>query len=281
MNAGTSSAGYALEARRPVSQTVVLFCSSDNSYDVGVQVAAAFDRLWPDCPYPRFALTTSAQRPWSITGWNHLVAGLPLGWREELKLGLLALPTSARHVLLVLDDFLVLAPVDTDRAISLIKEAERRDLPYLRLKPVDRSIAGKLIWKVRTRPGIAAFKSSEPYYASLQLALWRRDHLLTMLSQPGSIWDFEHQRIGTQTHYAVTRRGPIRYMHVVEKGKWMPYAAKAFSQAGVPFDRGVRPVWGRRYMVLHIIRKVRFALFGYSLMRLRSFVTPGKPEGRE
>lgn len=276
MNAAASPAGHTVEARRPVSQTVVLLSSSDNTIDVGVQVAAAFDRLWPDCPYPRFALTTTAQRSWSIPGWNHLVAGQTLGWREELRLGLLALPASACHVLLVLDDFLVLAPVDTARVISLVKEAESRDLPYLRLKPVDRSIAGNLIWKVRTKPGIAVLKSSEPYYASLQLAVWRRNHLLTMLSHPGSIWDFEHQRMWTETHYAVTRRGPIRYVHVVEKGKWMPYAARAFSEAGVPFDRGMRTAWARRYMALHVIRKVRFALFGYSFMRLRYFMKPRK-----
>jgi hypothetical protein len=272
MNAGASPTGQTVEARLPVNQTVVLLSSSDNTIDVGVQVAAAFDRLWPDCPYARFALTTSVQRPWPIPGWNHIVAGHALGWREELRLGLLALPVHVRHILLVLDDFLVLAPVDTARVVSLVKEAESRDLPYLRLKPVDRSIAGKLIWRVQTKPGITALKSSEPYYASLQLAVWRRNHLLTMLSQPGSIWDFEHQRISAETHYAVTRKGPIRYVHVVEKGKWMPYAAWAFSQAGVPFDRGMRAAWGRRYMVLHMINKVRFALFGYSFMRLRTFI---------
>jgi hypothetical protein len=255
-----------------MSQTVVLFCSSDNTFDVGVQVAAAFDRLWPDCPYPRFALTTTAQRPWPLPGWNRIAAGQALGWRDEIKLGLGALPAEARHVLLVLDDFLLLAPIDTARAVSLIEEAENRDLPYLRLKPVERSVAGKLIWMLRTRPGIAALKSTEPYYASLQLAVWRRNHLLTMLSQLGSILDFEHQRMWTETHYAVTRRGPIRYVHVVEKGKWMPYAARAFAQAGLPFDRGMRAVWGRRYMVLHMIRKMRFALFGYSFMRLRTFM---------
>ena len=255
-----------------MSQTVVLFCSSDNTFDVGVEVAAAFDLLWPDCPYPRFALTATAQRPWPLPGWNHIVAGQALGWRDELRLGLGALPSEARHVLLVLDDFLLLAPVNTARAVRLIEEAENRDLPYLRLKPVDRSIAGKLIWMLRTRPGIAALKSAEPYYASLQLALWRREHLLSMLSQPGSIWDFENQRLPAQTHYAVTRTGPIRYMHVVEKGKWMPYAAKLFARAGIPFTRGLRPVWGRRYMVLHMIRKMRFALFGYSFLRLRSFM---------
>jgi len=272
MNAAASPAGHAVEARGPASQTVVLLSSSDNTIDVGVQIAAAFDRLWPDCPYTRFALTTSAQRPWPIPGWNHIVAGHALDWREELRLGLRALPAYARHVLLVLDDFLLLAPVDTAQVISLVEEAESRDLPYLRLKPVDRSIAGKLIWMLRTRPGIAALQSTEPYYASLQLALWRRKHLLTMLSQPGSIWDFENQRLSSQTHYAVTRKGPLRYMHVVEKGKWMPYAAKLFSRAGVLFERGLRPVWGRRYMILHMIRKLRFALFGYSFMRLRSFM---------
>jgi hypothetical protein len=272
MIAAASPAGDAVEAWQPASQTVVLLCSSDNTFDVGAQVAAAFDRLWPDCPYSRFALTTTAQRPWPLPGWNHNGAGQKLGWRDELRLGLGALPASARHVLLVLDDFLLLAPVDTARAVSLIEDAENRGLPYLRLKPVDRSIAGKLIWMLRTRPGIAALKSAEPYYASLQLALWRREHLLTMLSQPGSIWDFEHQRIGTETHYAVTRTGPIRYMHVVEKGKWMPYAARLFARAGVPFARDLRPIWGRRYMVLHMIRKMRFALFGYSFLRLRSFM---------
>ena len=36
--------------------------------------------------------------------------------------------------------------------------------------------------------------------------------------------------------------------------------------------RGLCPIWDRRYMVLHMIRKIRFALFGYSFMRLRSFM---------
>ena len=40
----------------------------------------------------------------------------------------------------------------------------------------------------------------------------------------------------------------------------------------LPFERGSRPIWVRRYMALHIIRKIRFALFGYSFMRLRSFM---------
>lgn len=253
----------------PTGATAILLCSSDNTFDVGTQISAAFDRMWPDCPFPRFVLTTSTQRSWPVPGWAQIAAGEASGWRGELRRGLDLLPAAIRHVVLVLDDFLLLAPVDTARAVDLVGDAERRSLAYLRLKPIERSIAAGLVRTMTVAPGTAPLAADEPYYASLQLAVWRRDHLVAMLAQPGSIWDFEHQRIAGETHHAVTRAGPIRYLHVVEKGRWMPYAARAFRKAGVPFDPGTRPAWNGRYMVTHAVRKLRFALFGYAVMRLK------------
>lgn len=254
----------------PTGTVAVLLCSSDNTFDVGVQIAAAFDRHWPECPYPRFVLTTSLKGEWPLPGWSRLVGGAPRGWAGELQNGLNALPAHVRHILLVLDDFLVLSPVDDDLARRLIGHAERLELPYLRLIPVARSIAGTLGRRLCMRSEIVALKESEFYYSSLQLAVWHRDHLRGLLAESGSIWDFEHLRPTDAIHYAVARSGPISYVHVVERGRWLPYAARAFRKAGVSFDPGARPSWGLRYAIAHLRRKMLFALFGYSLTRLKT-----------
>ena len=64
-----------------------------------------------------------------------------------------------------------------------------------------------------------------------------------MLDAPGSIWDFEHQRVDGARHFAIANRPPIRYQHLVEKGRWQPYAKRLLRNAGLSDDLGSRPVW--------------------------------------
>jgi len=52
---------------------------------------------------------------------------------------------------------------------------------------------------------------TRPFYSSLQIAIWQREHPLAMLDAPGSPWDFEHQGID--------------------------------GNAGLPNELGSRPVW--------------------------------------
>jgi hypothetical protein len=85
-----------------------------------------------------------------------------------------------------------------------------------------------------------------------------------LLESGGSIWEFEHQKKAGVTHFAITERPPIRYSHLVEKGRWQPYADTLLNNAGLAADLGSRPRWSKWMNMRLMLDKVRFHVFGYS-----------------
>lgn len=263
----SAEGGTLRQARLP--NVAVVLCSSDNTADVARQVVPSFARHWPDCPYPRFVVFSTAAARFDCAGWRRVDADSAAGWREELRNGLDRLGDQYEYLLLFLDDFLLVDHVESARLQRLVAQAQQVGADYLRLVPMQRSI-----WMRYLRRGSRMIRipDDEPYYSSLQLALWRRSHLLEMLRQPGSIWDFEHQRTPAGAHFAICEAPPCRYLHVVEKGRWMPYAPKLFAAARLPFVAGGRPLLGATYHGRHVLGKLRFALTGYGPMRARRFL---------
>lgn len=249
----------------------IFVASSDNTRDVFAAVAPAFNVYWPSCPYPKYVGLNSPPGEEAVTGFIPVYAP-PLGWRDELRAQLSQL--SEEFVLLWLDDFLLLAPVDTARVERLRLLAVEKSFDYLRLIEIERSVLVKLFARLS-----AMFLNREyvpiptgiPYYSSLQAAIWRRKHLLDMLDSYGEqrIWEFEHQALRERQHFAIVGSPPILYRHLVEKGKWLPYAAGLLKTAGLAFPRGRRSVWPSSYRLLHWRKKLIFALIGYTGMRAK------------
>ncbi len=248
----------------------VFVASSDNTRDVLRQVIPSFGKSWPDCPFERFVGLNSAAPPGVAAGFHPVYAPVS-GWRAELLAQIRQLPARYGHVLLLLDDFLILSPVDADRLRRLFAEALRRGLDYVRLVPVRRAAAPRLARAlVRDAGGIEPISPSSPYYSSLQAALWKRGHLLETLETAGrDIWAFEHQRLDGRPHFAIAGDPPIDYRHVVEKGRWQPYAARLFASLDLPFHPGGRAALGRLASLTLWLNRVKFAVLGYSVVRLR------------
>ena len=255
----------------PQQHVCVVVGSSDNTVDVARQVLPAFDRYWPDCPYARYILLSTPAARFAHPGWQRIESGSTTGWRPELIAGLRQIPEQYEYVLLFLDDFLLIGDVDTARLERLLFQGLQMHAAYLRLVPPERSIWTRYRLHSR-RDGMVRMKSSEPYYSSLQLAMWQRRHLLDMLAAPGNIWDFEHQRPTSGAHYAVIGPSPCPYVHVVEKGRWMPYAPQLFAAANLDFATGPRPLLDRSYHQRHLLKKLQFALTGYGPMRTRQWL---------
>lgn len=260
-------------ARAGVQMTkiAVLVSSSDNTRDVFDRVYARFDRLWPDCPWPRYVgLTRMPQEP-TINGFRPVAAGEEAGWRHELRRQVAELPSDITHILLMLDDFLLYERVDTAAIENFCTAAMARGVPYARLQPVSRSLlvsAVRRIWAWASGREMHPLSSSEPYYSSLQSTLWRRDHLVACLTLPNSIWDFEHIVPLGGGHYASTQH-LLRYRHVVERGKWLNDAAAIFRRAGLDFEPGQRSTHNTVYGLHWLKRRIRFALIGFTVVRLK------------
>lgn len=247
------------------SGVVVFIASSDNTRDVFDRVYPAFRKHWPDCGYPVYVGCNTP--PASREGFEPLYAH-PSGWRTELMAQLEQI--SARHVILFLDDFLVLRKVADVRVRAIVQQAVDADLDYLRLIPLRRAIVPRLMSALHgRRDSFELIPPSDPYYSALQIVLWKRSHLLNCLRLEANIWRFEGLMPPNSAHYVIRTAPPIPYRHIVEKGRWMADASALLQRAGVPAELGSRARWPWTAQLSRWMDLARFEVFGYSIMRTR------------
>jgi hypothetical protein len=248
------------------SDIAVFVASSDNTQDVLRQVFPSIRRYWPDCPFPVYVGKNSPEAlPRGCIG----VYAPASSWHGELLEQLRQVHAS--RVILLLDDFLFTAPVRSDRLNAVIEHAVRNECAYVRLKPLQRAALAALFRALASslrRPEVEPIPRSTPYYSGLQPALWSVEHLRACLAIGGDIWSFEHIVDDATPHYAV-RRKVLDCIHVVERGRWLPSAARLFSKAGLSFDPGGRQRWPKRTLVRIYFGALKFAVFGYTGIRLR------------
>ena len=243
------------------SHVAVFVCSSDSRRDVVDRVLPSILKFWPDCPYPIYVGLNTCDRP--LLHGTPILAS-PSEWCSEFSSQLAHLEED--YLIVILDDFLIRRPVDQMRMEKLVQQALTLNLTYLRLLPLGRSLPARLVsWRPPERvPGIERIRERRPFYSALQIAIWRKDHLQTMLRSSLSIWDFEHLCVPDSQHCAIKDDPPIHYRHLVERGRWLPDARSLLQRAGFPGDLGVRPVWSSSRYVRLFLDQVRWTLLGYA-----------------
>jgi hypothetical protein len=245
----------------PTPSVAVLICGCDSRRDILERVLPSLFKYWPDCPYPIYVGLNSNQS----FGPNITTVVAPLSeWRQECAEQVAQ--TRETHLLLVLDDFLFQKPVDQSRLSKYLAAAVDSNLPYLRLMPLGTSLLERFanLARTRSRIEIRAIREGRPFYSGLQIAIWNKAHLLTLLQSRGSIWEFEHKRKPGVVHYVITGRAPIIYSHLVEKGRWLPFAQSLLRKAGLSTDLGARPTWPKWMNLRLMFDKVRFHVIGYA-----------------
>lgn len=251
-----------------MSNTVFFVSSSDNTYDVFEIVGK---RLLLSLPVDVYEI---------YVGLNSKNASLPFnvlkteakGWMEELRSQLSQLPESTSAVILLLDDFWFHDPIPLDKLNLFVDIFEKNDADCLRLVPLKRSAIASIIRFIKKiilgDPGtVEKLDEGEPYYSSLQMAIWRKNYLEMLLSKNVSIWDFEHLNVRDSKHFAVTNKF-CNYSHLVEKGKWYPFALKILTKidGGLKLERPINT----RYNKLRVAYdKVKFFAFGYLIFKLK------------
>lgn len=245
----------------------VFVSSSDRTKDIFEIVFRDSQRIWSDCSWPKYVGFTTASD--GQFGFTAVSASRESTWREELSDQIEQLPQTIDYILLLLDNFLIATKVDAEILYRVFQNARSNSLPYVRLVPVVRNPVGQIIEVFRHRfaaSNFRKFSSSEPYYSSLQAAIWRRDHLQSLLRRPGSIWDFEHI-VSDAPHYAVWDK-TLDYQHVIERGKWLRCAR---TLVGQKLDLKKRPQYGLAYAMKRWKTQVVFFLTGYLSLRVRRY----------
>jgi hypothetical protein len=227
--------------------------------------------VWPDCPFTKFVgLTTPTDGP--IYGFKPLAARAEKGWRQELLDQVAQLPPHYTHVLLLLDDFLLLKRPNNAVLVNICGSAVAADLSYVRLKPLDRGYLGRAVRRISSlgQLRILRIPEDEPYVAALQAVVWERAYLMELLALPGSIWEFEHTK-GDVPHFCISD-ALLEYRHLVEKGAWRGYARGLLAKVGASFDPGSRRLRPASDRSAFVVEKIKFGILGFSVVRVKRFL---------
>src|SRR5262245_29512916 len=133
--------------------------------DIVETVYANADTIWRDCKWPRKVGYAAA--PYGTNPCPD--------WADKIEL----LPSNIRYVLVLNNDFLITEPVDGHRLHTYANYAYLHNLAYVRLTPVMRNWFGRMVEVCRLKTkDLRTLQKWEPYYSSVDPALWRRDHLI-------------------------------------------------------------------------------------------------------
>lgn len=250
----------------PDYDCTLLVSSCDHYADLWEPYFSLLHMHWHDCPFP-VALITENKHP-SIPNVLPLCLGNGSDWSTLLLKALDAVDTP--YILLTLEDFFLHRPVDTAVVVNLYYEMRQKSLNMLRLIPRP----GPTIAMGNTEYGGIALCA--PYKVSTQAAFWRSETLRQLLVSGETVWQFEvngSKRSAELGGFAAVWREALPYRHhVVERGKWFPWAYWKFSRMNIGVDPTARSVMTVSETTKWIIRKIISLLLWRTLLRLKSLV---------
>ena len=163
-----------------------------------------------------------------------------------------------------------MSPVNGSELNAIADLMVRHDLAYVRLVPVTRNIPGRIIEYLRreldNRP-LRPISFSEPYYSSVELAIWKRSYLKSLLGQVKTNRELEH-KVTNERHYAVWKR-VINQDQIVTGGKWALRARRMLAQRGIRLGNSKREFQTFGSWLRWLRRKVSFELAGFLSFRIR------------
>jgi hypothetical protein len=237
----------------------ILVASTDAYADLWAPFFTLFRRYWPDCPYPVYL--GSNVRTYAAEGVRPITVGEDIDWST----GFIAMVRriDEPYILVLLEDYLLSAPVETARIESLYEEMKRRSAACMRVMPVPGAPAADPDF-----PDAGELPRGMPYRVSLQAAIWRSDELLELLRPGESPWEFELR--GTSRSdllgapfLSIVRDGPRPlpyFITAVGRGVWQRDAVALCRREGVAVDLGARAQEARGAFVRRKARRYRLVL---------------------
>ncbi len=179
---------------------------------------------------------------------------------EQIKLIKKKYP-KIKKLLIFLDDFIITDFIGRNNLDYFVKKSFENKLYYLSFRKIKVSFLKEIYFKLITKDKILKIPKDYPYYSSLQLAIWDINHFKKYLIKTKSIWDFETQETNKK-HFFILN-SPIKYLHVVEKGRWLFYAKKVCEKNCGFFKAGRRKsIKEISFRIKMIFTKILISIFG-------------------
>ena len=175
----------------------LLLVSCDKYMDIVNVFEQSALKYWPDCPYRKYLLTESMNCNKDDTSADsghffdvHLKAGKGKSWSDMLLYAIKEIPT--RYILILLDDFILSAPVDSSKIQAAFRIVRNRSMGLLKLSPRDSKGA---VAENEEGLSFSEIGKEEPYRVSVNPpAIWDSLFIESLLAGHSvSAWDFERE----------------------------------------------------------------------------------------
>jgi hypothetical protein len=268
INARTRGSNSQYQPRVSAGRFCVFITTSDRARDIFEIVYRNSETIWRDCDWPRYVgLTTDHP---DMYGFKVLTAKAPGGWRAEMLDQFEWLPDEIEYVLRIDADALFMESINGSELNAIADLMVEGDLSYVRLVPVTRNFAGSIIEYFRRKidkSPLRRISFSEPYYSSVELAIWKRSYFTKLLRDPGTQWEFEHA-VTDQPHYAVWK--PLVEQHqIVTRGKWNRDAPRLLARQGLSLAHSNREFLSFGSWLRTMRESISFQIAGFLSFRLR------------
>lgn len=200
-----------------IPAVAILVPSCDSYSDLWQPFFQCLFKYWPDCPFPLYLGANTISYPDPRV--RSILVGEDKDYSSNLAVMLQHVPYS--YVLLWIEDRVLSETLDTAHLLRHVRSFMDCGGGYFKL------IANHPIAAPDKGKEFAALPKSERYRASITVALWRKEVLLSLLRPGESAWELETNGSKRSAQldvpfFALTREGwasaPIRDEHLIIKG---------------------------------------------------------------
>jgi hypothetical protein len=257
----------------------VLVCSCDKYADLLEPFSILWKKYWPDCPFET-VLVTESEIENSLCFNRVISCGNGLSWCNMLVKALDNIDTP--YVMMVLDDYFLVSPVETERILLRLEQAKKYDAANLRLIPNPNPDKRN---SIPVADGLREYRKDTAYCIATQAGIWNRNFLRSLACGKESIWEFE--RYGSfdvgneQRALLVTQEKEFPFIDAVHKGCWEKFGVKCLEDNGITFDFSKRGLPSFRIRLIEGIKAFIFAIVPTTLLvRLQNALDIGAKENR-
>lgn len=214
----------------------VLISSCDKFSDLWDENIKAYRKYWMHNACSTYLVTDNATS-WAASDVQVVVAAGQNDFPLRIKYALASITTP--YVLLTLDDYFLIDPVESDKIAYLLERMEREHIQYMSL--YNRRVTRKS--QYRPLDELYPIDLEKKYAITLYPAIWDVDFLKKTIREDLSPWQYEvsltQSAIREHANCQASLAGTFNILDVVRKGKVLHKAQRYFRKHGI--DIGDRP----------------------------------------
>ncbi len=209
----------------------VLVLSCDKYRDLWDPFFKQFWKYWPDCPYKIYLGTNEVS--YKNKGITTVLSGKDSNWSESYRKILNQIPE--KNLFIWMEDAFITSKVNASIFSLCFDFFQKKQANHIHFRPVpkpDKTIENNF----------GMYQKGMPYRATV-IGFWKKDYLEKLLVNGENAWNFEimgSYRTSFDEGFYCLLKPAIRYIHMVEKGKWIKTALIYCKKNNIDIDVNAR-----------------------------------------